>query len=48
MIVAITTMVAMLLSKEPKKIPWTREMALLMMFWIVDAGHDHRLRCIRS
>ena len=33
MIVALTTMFAMLMSKEEKKIPWTREMVLLLMFW---------------
>jgi probable O-glycosylation ligase (exosortase A-associated) len=33
MIVAGTTMVAMLFSKEAKKIPWTRELTLLVMFW---------------
>ena len=33
MIVALTTMVAMLMSKEEKKIPWTREMVLMLMFW---------------
>ena len=34
MVVALTTMLAMLTSKEEKKIPWTREMVLLLMFWV--------------
>src|SRR5258707_8362625 len=33
MIVALTTMMAMLVSKEKKEIPWTREMVLLLVFW---------------
>jgi probable O-glycosylation ligase (exosortase A-associated) len=33
MIVALTTMVAMLMSKEEKKIPWTREVSVLTLFW---------------
>jgi probable O-glycosylation ligase (exosortase A-associated) len=33
MAVALTTMVAMLASKEEKKIPWTREMVVLLIFW---------------
>ena len=33
MIVALTTLVAMLISKEQKKIPWTREIVLLVIFW---------------
>lgn len=32
MIVAITTMVAMLMSKEEKKVPWTREIVLMLVF----------------
>jgi probable O-glycosylation ligase (exosortase A-associated) len=31
--VALTTMLAMLMSKEKKEIPWTREMVVLLMFW---------------
>ncbi|MFN3920679.1 MAG: DUF5935 domain-containing protein, partial [Methylohalobius sp.] len=31
-IVALTTMFALLLSKEPKKIPWTAETILLVLF----------------
>jgi len=31
-IVAITTLIAMLISREPKKIPWTRETVVLLMF----------------
>ncbi len=31
-IVAITTLVALVLSKEPKRIPWTRETVLLVLF----------------
>jgi len=34
MAVAITTIMAMLASKEEKKIPWTREMITLLMFWL--------------
>lgn len=34
MIVAITTIMALLISKESKKIPWTREMVLLLVFVI--------------
>ena len=30
---ALTTMLAMLMSKEENKIPWTREMVVLLMFW---------------
>jgi probable O-glycosylation ligase (exosortase A-associated) len=33
MVIALTTMLAMLTSKEEKKIPWTREMVLMLMFW---------------
>ena len=33
MIVAATTMVAMLVSKEEKKIPWTRELVLIAVLW---------------
>lgn len=32
MMVALTTLVALLISKEPKKIPWTREMVVLLLF----------------
>ncbi len=32
-IVALTTMVAMLMSKEEQKIPWTRELVLVLVFW---------------
>jgi probable O-glycosylation ligase (exosortase A-associated) len=37
LIVAITTLVALLLSKEEKKIPWTRESVVLLIFvgWMV-------------
>lgn len=37
MIVALTTMVAMLISKEEKKIPWTREIVCMLVFllWMV-------------
>jgi len=36
-IIALTTLVSMLLSKEPKKIPWTRESITLVLFvgWMV-------------
>jgi len=34
MAVAITTILAMLVSKEEKKVPWTREMVLLLIFWM--------------
>ena len=33
MIVALTTLVAMLFSNEQKKIPWTREVSVLAVFW---------------
>jgi probable O-glycosylation ligase (exosortase A-associated) len=33
MIVALTTMAAMLMSKGEKKIPWTREMVLIQVLW---------------
>ncbi|MET0682013.1 MAG: putative O-glycosylation ligase, exosortase A system-associated, partial [Casimicrobiaceae bacterium] len=33
MVIAITTMLAMLMSKEEKKIPWTRELVVLLTFW---------------
>lgn len=32
MIVALTTLVAMLASREPKKVPWTREIVLMLVF----------------
>jgi probable O-glycosylation ligase (exosortase A-associated) len=32
MIVALTTLIGMLLSREPKKVPWTRESLLLLLF----------------
>jgi probable O-glycosylation ligase (exosortase A-associated) len=32
MIVAVTTLVGMLMSREPKKIPWTRESVVLLCF----------------
>lgn len=32
MMVALTTLVALLISKESKKIPWTREMVVLLLF----------------
>ncbi len=32
MIVAVVTLVSLLMSKEPKKIPWTRETILLLIF----------------
>ena len=32
MIVALTTLVSLLISREPKKIPWTRETILLLIF----------------
>jgi probable O-glycosylation ligase (exosortase A-associated) len=37
MIVAVTTLVGMLMSREPKKIPWTRESVVLLCFilWMV-------------
>jgi probable O-glycosylation ligase (exosortase A-associated) len=37
LIVALTTLVGMLMSKEPKKIPWTRESVVLALFtaWMV-------------
>jgi probable O-glycosylation ligase (exosortase A-associated) len=37
MIVALVTLIAMLLSREPKKIPWTREGVVLLLFlaWVV-------------
>jgi probable O-glycosylation ligase (exosortase A-associated) len=37
LIVAITTLIALLLSKEEKKIPWTRESVVLLVFigWMV-------------
>ena len=37
MIVALTTLVSLLLSREPKKIPWTRETILLLIFlaWLL-------------
>lgn len=36
-IVALTTLVSMLLSREPKRIPWTRESVVLLLFvcWMV-------------
>ncbi|HND14066.1 MAG TPA: putative O-glycosylation ligase, exosortase A system-associated [Pseudomonadales bacterium] len=34
MMVALTTLIALLISKEPKKIPWTRETVLLLLFVI--------------
>jgi probable O-glycosylation ligase (exosortase A-associated) len=36
-IVAITTLLGVLLSKEPKQMPWTREMTvlLILVFWMV-------------
>ncbi len=34
MLVALTTLIALLISKEPKKIPWTRETVLLLLFVI--------------
>jgi probable O-glycosylation ligase (exosortase A-associated) len=33
MIVALTTLVALLLSTEQRKIPWTRELVVLLSFW---------------
>ncbi len=33
MLIAVTTLFAMLMSKEEKKVPWTREMIMLLMFW---------------
>lgn len=37
MIVALVTLVSLLISKEPKKIPWTRETVVLLIFlgWMV-------------
>jgi probable O-glycosylation ligase (exosortase A-associated) len=37
MIIAVVTLVSLLMSKEPKKIPWTRESILLLIFiiWMV-------------
>jgi len=37
MLIALTTFIAMLFSKEPKRIPWTRETILLLIFvfWMV-------------
>jgi probable O-glycosylation ligase (exosortase A-associated) len=37
MIVALTTLVSLLISREPKKIPWTRETILLLVFlaWLL-------------
>jgi probable O-glycosylation ligase (exosortase A-associated) len=37
MIVALVTLVALLISREPKKIPWTRETILLLIFlgWLL-------------
>ena len=37
MIVAVTTLVSLLMSREPKKIPWTRETILLLIFlaWLL-------------
>jgi len=37
MAVALTTMLALMLSKEEKKVPWTREIVLMLMFlaWMV-------------
>lgn len=32
MMVAVTTLVALLISKEPKKLPWTRETVVLLLF----------------
>ena len=43
MVVALTTMLAMLMSKEEKKIPWTREMVLAADVLGVDGGHDLEL-----
>ena len=34
MMVALTTLIALLVSKEPKRIPWTRETVLLLLFVI--------------
>jgi len=36
MIVALTTLLGLLMSREPKKIPWTRESVLLLLFitWV--------------
>ncbi len=36
-LVAVTTLIALLFSREPKKIPWTRETVLLLLFvlWMV-------------
>ena len=33
MIVAVTTLVAMVMSREEKKIPWTRELVLMAVLW---------------
>ena len=37
MIVALTTLIGMLMSREPKKIPWTRETIVLLIFitWVL-------------
>ena len=37
MIVALTTLVALLISREPKRIPWTRETVVLALFilWMI-------------
>ena len=40
MIVAVVTLVALLISREPKKIPWTRETIFLLIFLAWIAGHD--------
>ena len=32
MIIAITTLVALFFSSEPKKVPWTRETVVLLIF----------------
>src|SRR6266545_4457846 len=32
LIVALVTLVSMLISREPKKVPWTRETIVLLMF----------------
>ncbi len=55
LIIALVTLVALLFSKEPKRIPWTRETSLLLVFmlWILlttyfafyaDAAWEHYIK----
>jgi probable O-glycosylation ligase (exosortase A-associated) len=58
MIIALTTMLAMLLSREPKPIPWTREVVILGIFivWMAfttifalepHLAHEHLIKVLK-